>query len=83
MKLLLTEIIPFANPSAYIYPVKVLVIHLKISSPQMQEESIANLAKAVEFYETDESDVDELLDPHAKSLIQEDLRAESGNKQIQ
>ena len=49
----------------------------------MQEESIANLAKAVEFYETDESDVDELLDPHAKSLIQEDLRAESGNKKIQ
>lgn len=44
----------------------------------MQQESIANLAKAVEFYETDESDVDELLDPHGKSLIQEDLRAESG-----
>ena len=34
----------------------------------------------MEYYETDESDMDELLDPHAKSLIQEDLRAESGNK---
>lgn len=34
----------------------------------------------MQFYETDESDVDELLGPHAKSLIQEDLRAEPGNK---
>lgn len=46
----------------------------------MQQKSIANLTKDVEFYETDESDVDELLDPHAKSLTQEDLRAVSGNK---
>ena len=46
----------------------------------MQQKSIANLTKDVEYYETDESDIDELLDPHAKSLIQEDLRAESVNK---
>ena len=46
----------------------------------MQQKSIVNLAKDVQFYETDESDVDELLGPHAKSLIQEDLRAEPGNK---
>lgn len=80
VKLLLTEIIPSANSSAYIHPIKVLVIHLEISSSRMQQKSIANLAKDVEFHEIDESDVGELLEPHAKLLIQEDLTAGPGNK---
>lgn len=33
----------------------------------------------MEFHEIDESDVGELLDPHAKLLIQEDLTAGPGN----
>lgn len=51
------------------HPIKVLAIHLVISTPQIQLKSTANLEKDVQFHQTDKNNASELQDPHAKKCI--------------